>query len=40
MAAEHSHGKSDLKIGLLGLSIGLVWILIVGTIAHLLAAGG
>lgn len=31
------HGKSDLKIGLLGLSAGLVWVLIVGTLAYLLA---
>ena len=38
--AGHAHGKSDLKIGLAGLAIGLVWVAIVATIAHLMAAGG
>ena len=37
---EHSHGKSDLKVGLTGLGIGLVWIAVVATIAHFLALGG
>lgn len=35
--AHHEKQKSDLKIGLLGLSIGLVWILVVGAIAHFMA---
>jgi hypothetical protein len=34
---HHEHGKSDLKVGLLGLSAGLVWIAIVGTLAYFLA---
>lgn len=35
---SHQHNeKSDLKIGLLGLSIGMVWILIVGVISYFMA---
>jgi hypothetical protein len=35
--SHHEHGKSDLKVGLLGLSAGLVWVAIVGTFAYFLA---
>ena len=35
--AHHENQKSDLKIGLLGLSIGLVWILVVGAISYFMA---
>jgi hypothetical protein len=38
MASDHGHGKSDLKVGLLGLSVGLVWIALVATFAYNLAA--
>jgi len=40
MASDHSHGTSDLKVGLTGLGLGLVWVLIVSVIAYFLAAGG
>jgi hypothetical protein len=41
MATTHNqHGKSDLKVGLLGLVVGLVWIAIVGAIAFSMASGG
>lgn len=38
MATHNEHGRSDLKVGLLGLSAGLVWIVIVGAFAYWLAA--
>jgi hypothetical protein len=38
MESHQTHEKSDLKIGLLALGAGIVWILLVGTIAHFLAA--
>jgi hypothetical protein len=40
--AQHEGQQADwgdLKIGLMGLGIGLVWILIVSAIAYWLAAG-
>ena len=40
MSAQHSEQspeQSDLKIGLVGLAIGLVWIAIVAAIAYSLA---
>lgn len=38
MATHHQEkGNSDLKVALAGLGVGLVWIVIVGTIAHFLA---
>ena len=37
MESHEEHGTSDLKIGLLGLGVGLVWILIVGAFAYWLA---
>jgi hypothetical protein len=36
--AHHVEEQSNLKVGLLGAGIGLVWILIVATIAYNLAA--
>jgi hypothetical protein len=38
MESHQTHEKSDLKIGLLALGTGIVWILLVGAIAHFLAA--
>lgn len=38
MATHHEQEKSDLKIGLTGLAIGLVWVAIVGTFAYWLSA--
>lgn len=35
---RHEAGSSDLKIGLIGLAIGLVWVLIVSAFAYSLAA--
>ena len=37
MAAHQEHGRSDLKVGLTGLALGLVWIVLVGAVAHWLA---
>lgn len=37
METHQHNGKSDLKIGLLGLSIGVVWILLVGALAYFMA---
>ena len=40
MAAGHTENtqeRSNLKVGLTGLGIGLVWIAIVGTIAYFLS---
>ena len=38
MASNHGHGKSDLKIGLVGLFAGAAWIAIVAVFAYNLAA--
>lgn len=37
MVEHHEKQKSDLKIGLLGLTIGLVWIALVSVISHFMA---
>jgi hypothetical protein len=37
MTAEHSHGKSDFKVGLAGLGLGLLWVALVAAFAHWLA---
>ena len=37
MDAHHEEQKSDLKVGLVGLSMGIVWIAIVSVIAHFMA---
>lgn len=37
MAAHHENQGSDLKIGLIGLSAGIVWIGLVAVIAYYLA---
>lgn len=40
MAAEHHHKEeSNLRTGLLGFGIALVWLLIVVYVAHLMALG-
>lgn len=33
----HHENKSDLKVGLLGLGIGLVWVAVVAVVSHLMA---
>jgi hypothetical protein len=38
MAAHQEQEQSDLKFGLVGLGIGLVWVFIVAAIAYALAA--
>lgn len=35
--SHHAQEKSNLKVGLVGLGVGLVWIAIVATISHFLA---
>ncbi len=37
MAEQHAHGKSDIKVALAGLGLGLVWIAIVAAFSHWLA---
>lgn len=37
MAAHHEKQGSDLKIGLIGLSVGIVWIGLVSVFAYFLA---
>ncbi len=37
MTEHQAHGKSDIKVALAGLGVGLVWIAIVATFSHLLA---
>lgn len=37
MSADHSEQKSDLKLGLAGLGIGLLWLAAVAAFAHWLA---
>jgi hypothetical protein len=38
MMARQGQEQSDLKIGLVGLGLGLIWVLIVGAFAYWLAA--
>jgi hypothetical protein len=40
MTTHHVPRTSDLKVAFVGLTIGLIWIAIVGTFAHFLALGG
>ena len=37
MSEHHAHEKSDIRIGLAGLALGLVWIVIVAAFSHWLA---
>lgn len=37
MATHHEEQKSDLKVGLAGLAIGLVWVGIVAAISYFMA---
>lgn len=37
MTAHQDRGASDLKIGLIGLGIGLVWIVLIGAFSHWIA---
>ncbi len=38
MATHHNDTQSDLKVGLLGMGIALVWLLLVSVVSYYLAA--